>query len=106
VYAAGERQLTNVRRSIVSEADQQRDTDHKRGADLALEAMRRQLAADGYGLRAESAGDALRVEVIALDGPCEDCLVSKDLFELMVRDELKRADLEPSRIQVVYPTDA
>lgn len=81
-------------------------TDGAGDIDAALEPMRQQLNADGYGLRTQiTPNQVLEVEVVAEEGACEECLIPKDLFGTMLGDQLGEAGATFADIRVSYPTD-
>lgn len=76
-----------------------------KSAVAALSEIREVLQADGYELAVgQMTGDTLEIEVLTLDGACDDCLVAKDLMATMISDALPDG-LGIGRIQLTYPTD-
>lgn len=63
------------------------------------------LAADGYELVTAVADGHVNVAVVAGTDACPTCLVPIDLFESMVRERLRGADLDAalSGLRVEYP---
>lgn len=75
--------------------------------DAALEGVRATLAADGYSLEISCSGGEIALRVVAGAGACEECLVPKHLFALIVADALDSAGLTvaPGALAVRYPAD-
>lgn len=71
----------------------------------ALEPTRKGLEAAGFELALQAVDDHLQLQVIALPGACEDCLVPKQLFRRMASDEVKDAGLAPVDMEILYPID-
>lgn len=74
----------------------------------SLDPLRESLEADGYGLELTPTGaDGIRVEVVPQADACEDCLIPKESFEIMLRGFLEDAGLEAEAvaIDIHYPAD-
>jgi hypothetical protein len=72
----------------------------------ALQTMTDTLAADGYLLHADRAGDLVLVAVEAGPEACEDCLVPKAMMERMILDTLSRAGIPAAGVELSYPAEA
>jgi len=72
----------------------------------ALQTMSDTLAADGYVLHADRAGDLVRVAFEAGPEACEDCLVPKAMMERMILDALSRAGIPAAGVELSYPPEA
>ncbi len=74
-------------------------------ARAALEALETMLEPDGYGVVVQEwpAGPGhARIEVVALEGACEDCLVPKELLAAIVAERLP-AGVQLEAADLVYP---
>lgn len=72
----------------------------------ALADIRQGMEVDGYRLDVDDATlDRLSLQVIALDGACEECLAPPLVLKMMVSGDLERA-YEPEEIDVRLPTSA
>lgn len=72
----------------------------------ALQPLAEALEANGYELRADVIGErAARVEVVAAEGVCGECLVPKEMFGGMVVAQLEEQLSESWTIELLYPTD-
>ena len=74
----------------------------------ALTSVKDVLQADGYDLDLDiSSDESVRVEVVAGPDACKDCLVPKDLFTMMMVNQLTDAgiSLPTERIDLIYPND-
>lgn len=72
----------------------------------ALQPLAEALEVNGYELRADVTGErAARVEVVASEGVCADCLVPKEMFGGMVVAQLKEQLSESWTVEVLYPAD-
>ena len=70
----------------------------------ALAPVHQGLAADSYELFVDDVTDTrLNVRVEALEGACEECLVTAPVLRMIVSGEIDRA-YEPEEIDVNYPT--
>jgi hypothetical protein len=67
-----------------------------------LAEVRSMLQADGYDLLRKGLPEELVFEVIALDDACEECLIGKDMMQLVIANALG-PDVSADRIRLVYP---
>ena len=71
-----------------------------------LAPMAAMLEADGYRLHVgEVSATSVRVDVVASDGACPDCLVQKPLLSEMIERELSEGGLQLA-VVLGYPADS
>ena len=74
-----------------------------------IELLETMLEPDGYGvvLRGEPSGQQgrLRVEIVAKENACEECLVPKDVLAAIVASKLP-AGVQLRSDDLIYPGDA
>jgi hypothetical protein len=87
----------------------ERDTaDPARGELEAL--LRSMLEPDGYGLKVhewpQSDGGRVRLEILATADACDECLVPKSVFRMILADRLPTGTPLPADADIIYPGEA
>jgi hypothetical protein len=72
--------------------------------------LRGMLEPDGYQLVVHEwprqAGERVRLEIVATEAACEDCLAPKEVLRLILADRLPAGTPPLSDADIVYPGDA
>jgi hypothetical protein len=72
--------------------------------------LRGMLEPDGYELVVHEwpaqPGDRLRLEIVATEAACEDCLAPKEVLRLILGDRLPAGTAPLSDADLVYPGDS
>ena len=71
--------------------------------------LRGMLEPDGYQLVVhdwpEQEGDPVRLEIVATDAACEDCLAPKEVLRMILADRLPAGTPPLTDADIVYPGD-
>ena len=73
----------------------------------SIDPLRVGLNADGYDMEIASIDDKIRLRVVTLDNPCEDCLVPQDVMARIIASKLQehQATVTADDIVITYPAE-
>lgn len=76
-------------------------------ASTLLNNLRLGLNADGYDLLVSGIDDKVRLNIVARDGSCEDCLVPREVMGAYAASALQEqyAGITPDDIDLRYPVE-
>ncbi len=81
-------------------------SDIRSDVEKAIGPFAEALRSDGYEIGVTSASpDLVELEIVALEGACEDCLVPEHVMAPMIADTLP-ASLRGANVRIQYPAHA